>query len=76
MLNVLYTVLFFFPLGGGVDNVLVWWSLIKQIIKHVNLMYIAFNVKHPQIFGYRERVCPIYLELFPICVHTHLTHNW
>ena len=40
----------FFPSGGGVDDLLVRLSLIKQIIKDVNLMCIAFSVKHPQIF--------------------------
>ena len=40
----------FFPSGGGVDDVLVRLSLIKQVIKDVNLMCIAFSVKHPQIF--------------------------
>ena len=39
-----------FPSGGGVDDMLVRLSLIKQIIKDVNLMCIAFSVKHPQIF--------------------------
>ena len=39
-----------FPTGGGVDDVFVTLSLIKQIIKDVNLMCIAFSVKHPQIF--------------------------
>ena len=54
LLNVLYTVLFFFTSGGGVDNVLVNLSLIKQIIKDVTLMCIVFSVKYPQIFGNRE----------------------
>ena len=36
--------------GGGVDDVLVRMSLIKQIIKVVNLMCHSFSVKHPQIF--------------------------
>ena len=40
----------FFPSGGGVDDVLVRLSLIKQMIKDVKLMYISFSVKHPQIF--------------------------
>ena len=40
----------FFPSGGGVDDVLVRLSLIKQIIKDVNLMCISFSVKHLQIF--------------------------
>ena len=40
----------FFPSGGGVDDVLVRLSLIKQSIKEVNLIFISFNVKHPQIF--------------------------
>ena len=40
----------FFPSGGGVDDVLVRLSLIKQIITDVNLMCISFSVKHPQIF--------------------------
>ena len=45
LLNMLYTVLFFFfTSSGGVDDV----TLIKQIIKDVTLMCIAF--KHPQIF--------------------------
>ena len=39
----------FFPSGGGVD-VLVRLSLIKQIIKDVNLMCLSFSVRHPQIF--------------------------
>ena len=38
----------FFPSGG--DDVLMRLSLIKQIIKDVNLMCISFSVKHPQIF--------------------------
>ena len=41
----------FFPSGGGVDGILVRLSLIKQIIKDVNLMYISFSVKHPPNFG-------------------------
>ena len=40
----------FFPSGGGVDDVLVRLSLIKQIIKDVNLMYLSFSFKHPHIF--------------------------
>ena len=40
----------FFPSGGGVDEWLMRLSLIKQIIKNVNLMCISFSVKHPQIF--------------------------
>ena len=40
----------FSPSGGGVYDVLMTLSLIKQISKDANLMWIAFNVKHPQIF--------------------------
>ena len=40
----------FFLSGGGVDDVLVRLSLIKQIIKDVNLMCLSFSVKYPQIF--------------------------
>ena len=40
----------FSPSGGGVDDVLMRLSLIKQIIKDVNLMCISFSVKYPQIF--------------------------
>ena len=40
----------FFPSGGGVNDVFVRLSLIKQIIKDVNLMCFSFSVKHPQIF--------------------------
>ena len=40
----------FFPSGAGVDNVLVRFLLIKQIIKDANLICIAFRVGHPQIF--------------------------
>ena len=36
--------------GEGVDDVLVRFLLIKQIIKDVSLMYLSFSVKHPQIF--------------------------
>ena len=40
----------FFPSGGGDDDVLVRLSLIKRIIKDINLICIAFSVKHSQIF--------------------------
>ena len=40
----------FFPSSGGVDDVLVRLSLIKQIIKDVNLMCISFSAKNSQIF--------------------------
>ena len=39
-----------FPSDGGVDEVLGRLSLIKQIIKDVNLMCISFSAKHLQIF--------------------------
>ena len=47
----LYTVLFFFSSGGGVDDMLVRLSLVEEIIKDSNLMCISFGVKHPQAFG-------------------------
>ena len=40
----------FFPSGGGVDDMLMRLSLIKQIIKDVNLICISFSAKHPEIF--------------------------
>ena len=40
----------FFPSGGGIDDVLVKLLLIKQIIEYVNLMFLSFHVRHPQIF--------------------------
>ena len=40
----------FFSLGGGVGDVLLRLSLIKQIIKDDNFMCLSFSVKHPQIF--------------------------
>ena len=40
----------FFRSDVGVDDVLVRLSLIKQIIKDVNLMCLSFSVKHLQIF--------------------------
>ena len=40
----------FFLLGGGGGDVLVTLSLVKQIIKDVNLMCLSFSVKHLQIF--------------------------
>ena len=46
----IYNTAFFFLSCGGVDDVLVRLSLIKQIIKDENLMCISFSVKHPQIF--------------------------
>ena len=45
-----YTQYCFFPSSGGVVDMLMRLSLIKQIIKDVNLMCISFSVKHPQIF--------------------------
>ena len=49
----IYSVVFF-PSGGGIDEVLVRLSLIKQIIKDITLVYIAISVRHPQIFGNQE----------------------
>ena len=40
----------FFPLGEGVDDLLMRLPLITQIIQGVNLMCISFSVKYPQIF--------------------------
>ena len=40
----------FFTSGRGVDGALVKLSLIKQIIKDITLMCIAFSVRNPQIF--------------------------
>ena len=44
------SVFFFFHSGEGVDDVLVMLSLIKQIIKDINLICISFSVKRPQIY--------------------------
>ena len=41
----------FLPSSGGVDDVLVKLSLIKQITKDVSLMCLSFSSKHPQISG-------------------------
>ena len=40
----------FFHSGGGVDDMLVKLSFIKQIIMDINLMCLSFSVKHRQIF--------------------------
>ena len=40
----------FFTLRGGVDDVLMSLTLMKQAIKDVNLICISFSIKHPQIF--------------------------
>ena len=37
----------FFTLRGGVDDVLMSLTLMKQAIKDVNLMCISFSIKHP-----------------------------
>ena len=66
----------FFHSGGGVDYVLVWLPLIKQIIKDVNLMCIVFSVKKLQIFCESWKSFSICPESFPICINTYLTHNW
>ena len=47
---IIYSTVFFFTLGGGVDDVLVRLSLMEQIIRDVNLMCISFSVKDPQKF--------------------------
>ena len=67
---------FFFTSGGDVDYMLVSLSLIKQIIKDTNLMWILFSVRHVQRFGNRDWIWPIYSNLFPIFIHIHLTHSW
>ena len=41
----------FFTSGGGVDDMLIRLSLVEELIKDANLMYISFSVKHPQTFG-------------------------
>ena len=46
----IYRTVFFFTSGGGVDDVLVRLSLVKEIIKDANLMCISFSVKHPPKF--------------------------
>ena len=43
----IYSIIFFS--SEGVDDVLVSFSLIKELIKDFNLMVIAFSIKHPQI---------------------------
>ena len=48
--QVIYTVLLFFLLGGGVDVVFVRLLLIKHIIKDANLMGISVSVKYSQTF--------------------------
>ena len=63
----------FFSSGG--DDALMRLSLIKQIIKDVNLMGISVSAKYTQIF-WESRMCPICPELFPVSIHNHLTHNW
>ena len=46
----IYSTVFFFTSGGGVDEVLVRLTLVKQIIKDDSLMCISFSVKHPHTF--------------------------
>ena len=73
-----YKVLFFFTSGGGVDEVLVILSLIKQIIKDVNLMCISLSVKHRETFGESRMSLPnmsVTISNMYIYLHTHLTHN-
>ena len=51
----------FFTSGGGVEDVLVRLSLIKQIIKDANLRCILFSVKHLQdsiLFSAQKVLCP------------------
>ena len=40
----------FFSTGVDVDEVLVRMSLIEQVIKNSDSMWILFSVKHPQTF--------------------------
>ena len=71
LLNVLYTVLIFFPSGGGVDDVLV--RLIKQIIKNVNLMCIAFSINILGIVNEFLQCVQSYFQY--VYIYPHLTHN-
>ena len=45
------TIILFFTLARRVDEVSMRLSLIEQIIKDANMMYILFSVKHPQTFS-------------------------
>ena len=46
----IHSTIFFLSSGESVDNVLVRSSLVVQIIKDANLMWISLNVKHSQTF--------------------------
>ena len=69
LLNVLYTVVYFFTSGVGVDDVMVRLSFIEQIIKDANLMCISFSVKRPQTFREPRTSLSNMSELFPICIY-------
>ena len=56
-------------------KVLVRLLSIEQIIKNVNSMCISLRVKNPQTFQKSWLSFPNIPELFPLCIHTHLTRN-
>ena len=47
LLNLLYIILFF-TLGGSIDEAMVRFQLIKEIIRYANSICISFSVKDPQ----------------------------
>ena len=66
----------FSPSAGVVDDMLVRLSLIKQIIKHINLMCISFSIKYPQIF-WESRMSMSNTARTISNIYTYpLTHNW
>ena len=51
---------------------------VDLVLKDVNTICISSSVKHPQIYILEivEKFVRFSQELFPICIHTQLTHNW
>ena len=75
-MNYIQYCFFFFTSGRGVDDVLMSLLLLNKLSRML-IWYTFHSVSNiHRHFGNCEWVSPICPELFPICIHTHLTHNW
>ena len=70
IINFLYIILFFYFRWRC------WWSCHSNKLSRMPIRCAFHSVSNiHRHFRNHDWVCPICPELFPICIHTHLTHN-